>query len=290
MDKNNFQPRVSAAWSPSVKSGFFHKLFGNDGDSVFRGGFGMINDNFGQALAVNFEGNNQLGFSSTSTISANSYNATTKLGPQFTGLNMAIRGLPNIAIQNTISFPQQQPADMQRRIEGSLDSTLQTPVNYMWDFSFGRKLPAGFYIEASYIGRAARHLLATRDVATPNDLRDPVSGADWFAAAGQLEILRASGANLTSIPDIPYFKNLFGPNFRSTMAAAFGDPTFTDPTSVKNNAAAFYYLVDANAGYGIGNDWTTVQDLIDQATGTSYFFNPQYGGSRCVQHDRRIGL
>jgi hypothetical protein len=283
MDKKNFQPRASIAWSPSFKTGFLHKLFGGDNDSVFRGGFGMVSDNFGQALAVNFEGNNKLGFSSTTTISANTYNTTNRLGPLFTGLNMSIRGLPGISVPSSISFPQTVSSNMSRRIEGSLDSTLKTPVNYMWDFSFGRKLPGGFYVEASYIGRSARHLLATRDVATPNNLRDPRTGVDWYAAAGQLEIMRSHGVPFSSIPNIPYFQNVFGPNFLSTMAANLGDPTFN---TFSNNAQAFYYLVDThggyagdpnNTGYGIGNDWTTVQDYIDYFTNTSYFYNPQYG-------------
>jgi len=45
----------------------------------------------------------------------------------------------------------------------------------------------GLYVEASYIGRLARHLLATRDVMALNNIVDPKSGMDWYTAAGQLE-------------------------------------------------------------------------------------------------------
>ena len=52
----------------------------------------------------------------------------------------------------------------------------------------------GFVFSASYIGRAARDLLAQRDPMTPNNLKDPKSGMDWFTAATQLEQLRRFAA------------------------------------------------------------------------------------------------
>jgi len=57
-------------------------------ESVFRGGFAITNDYFGQALAVNFDGGNTLGFSSSQTPPANTYNVTTNPAPLITGLGM----------------------------------------------------------------------------------------------------------------------------------------------------------------------------------------------------------
>jgi len=39
-----------------------------------RGGFGITGDYFGEQLATSFDLNNTLGFSSSTTISANTYN------------------------------------------------------------------------------------------------------------------------------------------------------------------------------------------------------------------------
>ncbi|HEX9003088.1 MAG TPA: TonB-dependent receptor, partial [Blastocatellia bacterium] len=125
-DKNNFQPRIAAAWNPKFKEGFLAKVFGKDGASTFRGGFAITNDYFGQALAVNFDGNNTLGFQSNLTISANTYNVTTNPAPLFTGLGMDIRSLPRITVPTSLTFPQQQPLDDRRRIEGSLDNNLRS--------------------------------------------------------------------------------------------------------------------------------------------------------------------
>ena len=80
-DKNNFQPRVAVAWSPSFKSGILAKIFGANHESVIRGGFAITNDYYGQQLAVSFDLNNTLGFSSNQTIAANTFNVTTRPAP-----------------------------------------------------------------------------------------------------------------------------------------------------------------------------------------------------------------
>src|SRR2546429_4553763 len=62
--------------------------------------------------------------------------------------------------------------------------------------------------QASYIGRLARHLLATRDVMALNDLRDPKSGMDWYTAATILEKQRQLGTDPANVQPIPYFENI----------------------------------------------------------------------------------
>ena len=209
LDKNNFQPRVAVAWSPSYKSGFMGKLFGTEKQSTFRGGFAITNDYFGQALAVNFDGNNTLGFSSNQTPSANTYNVTTNPAPLITALGMPVRNLPGIATPANLTFPQTQPQDFQRRIEGSLDTNLVSPINYSWNFTYGRQFGKGIYVETSYIGRLARNLLATRDVMQLNNIVDPKSGQDWYTAAGILEQARVDGTPVASIPNLPWFENMY---------------------------------------------------------------------------------
>ena len=84
-DLNNFQPRIGIAWSPNLGDNFIGKLFGREGKSVFRGGFAITNDYFGQQLAVTFNSQNTLGFASSQTTAANTFNTTTNPPPLFTG-------------------------------------------------------------------------------------------------------------------------------------------------------------------------------------------------------------
>jgi hypothetical protein len=266
LDKNNFQPRVSAAWSPNFKSGFLGNLFGKNNESVFRGGFAITNDYFGQQLAVTFSGLSTLGFLTSDTIAPNTFNVTDSLGPLFTGFGQPINNFPGMApLPNRF----QTPPDEDTRIELSLDSTLVSPINYSWNFTYGRKLPKGLYIEASYVGRKARNLLVQRDIMAPNNLTDPQSGQDWYTAAGQIYDLYYAGTDVSNVPAIPYFENLF------PGIAGFFDPS--------HSATQTAYIVNQDFAFG---DWTFLQLFLDDAAvfglenqfpnWKNFFYQPQY--------------
>ncbi|MBA2378847.1 MAG: hypothetical protein H0V76_04660, partial [Blastocatellia bacterium] len=273
MDWNNFQPRVAFAWTPNIKGRFGRFLFGEEGDSVFRGGAGITNDYFGGQLAVSFDGLSTIGFTSSTTISANTYNVTTNPAPLFTGFNQDVRSLPGIPGAPPLRFD--TPADERTRIETSLDSTIQSPIHYSWNASWGRRLPKGLYLESSYVGRKARNLFGARDIMALNNLVDPVSGMDWYTAAGLLVDAQRAGVPITSLGAIPYFENLF-PNAMAALGG-FGLPA-------NNNTQAIYGLF-ADDGFGI-RDYTFIQLIIDDKTEfglpvnpglyPNMFFHPQY--------------
>jgi hypothetical protein len=280
LDKNNFQPRVAVAWSPAYKSGWLASLFGREKESTLRGGFAITNDYFGQALAVNFDGNNTLGFNPSITPSANTFNVTTRPGPQITGLGQSIRGLPFITVPANVTFPQTQPQDGNRRIEGSLDTNLVSPINYSWNFTYGRQLPKGIYVETSYIGRLARNLLATRDVMQLNNIKDPKSGQDWYTAANILEQHRVAGTPVANIASLPWFENMYPHGELDDLFFGLG---------LTNTQAAYAIMAtgladggrtpdcDAIGCFEFGDDWTFLQDVLDGNTSRQLFFQSQYG-------------
>lgn len=269
-DKNNFQPRLSAAWSPNFKTGFLSKIFGSQEESVIRGGFAITNDYFGQQLAVTFDSLSTLGFQPRVDISANAYNvldcavptSTCRPGPLYTGPNQIIRGLPGTAGPSSLVFPQQQSANNSRRIETSLDTDLVSPINYSWNVSYGRKLPGKMVVDVAYVGRLARNLLATRDVMSPNNIRDPKSGQTWYEAATALEVARQKGTPVSQIGNLPFFENMYAPGL---LDGIFYGEGYT-------NTQAAYLSVDDYAG-----DWTYVQELLDTYTGKRLFYQNQYG-------------
>jgi hypothetical protein len=267
-DKNNFQPRVALAWSPGFDSGILRKLFGSQGTSVFRGGFGITNDYYGQQLAVQFDLNNALGFASNTSIAANTYNVSDKPAPLFTHFGQDVRSLQGITTPGKLIFPLTVPSDEDQRIESSLDDTLRTPIHYSWSLSFERQLPVGLHFEASYVGRAARKLLLSRDIMALNNLVDPRSRTDWYTAAGMLADLRARNIDVTAVPSIPYFENLF---------PGLGDSLLGNPSLTSTQAM---YSVVAREQVGGSNitDWTLIQAFIDDlsSAGPNAFFNPQY--------------
>ncbi len=265
-DKNNFQPRISIAWSPDAGDNAFGRLLGRNGRSVLRGGFAMTNDYFGQQLAVTFNSQNTLGFASSQTTPANTFNVTTNPGPLFTGFGQSVQNLPGITVPGNLSFPQQRPANNARRIESSLDRDLVSPTNYSWNISYQRDLPKGTVLEMAWVGRAARHLLAGRDAVQTNlNFRDPKSGQTWQEAATVLEQLRRNSTPTLQVNPLPFFENLY--------AAGSLGATFFGNAGMTNTQAVYLLQVDE----GLGNDWTTMQDILDGFSGHRYFYQPQYG-------------
>jgi Cna protein B-type domain. len=286
-DKNNFQPRVAVAWSPNYSSGLLHSLFGDAGTSVIRGGFALTNDYYGQALAVDWDLNNTLGFSSNFTTPANTYDTTGDLAPLFTGFNQDVRTLPNVDVPAGLQFPLQQPSDIGGRIETGVDSKLHAPNEYVWNFTYERQMRGGTTLSVSYIGRLARSLLARRDAVAFNNIKDPVSGMDWYTAGTILEKQRQQNVDTSQIASIPFFDNLFPANlvdlFNNDPNVDAGFPSTWTPTQV------FYGMQSRGGGtlpgnpfaFFAGNDWTDAQleadfALFDNGFPTR-FVQPQYG-------------
>lgn len=281
-DLNNFAPSIAVAWSPDFGDNWLGRVFGRQGKSVVRGGFRVVYDRIGSALAVSFDLNNALGFASEAAISANTINTTSRLGPQFTGLNQDFRSAPFtnfVNVPGPISFPLSHPADEQQRIEQTLDDTLTTPRQYTWNASYGRELPKGFSVEASYIGRQGRELLVVRDIMHLNNLRDPMSGQSWYEAAAVFADLRARDIPFDSalVPRIPFFENLFPGN--SIINAYLGNFGF-DPTAFIGGLtpSQMAYSLASDDFFAIA-DWTFLQAVLDDfspVVGPNAFFHPQY--------------
>jgi hypothetical protein len=270
MDWNNVQPRVAFAWSPNFENGILKAFFGGEGKSTIRGGFAMTNDHFGGQLAVSFDALSTIGFTSASTIAANTYGITAaNKAPLFTGFNQDIRALPGIPAPQQRFGTEATPdciagiVECPQRIETSLDSAITTPTHYSWNLSWGRQLPKGMYFEASYIGHSARHLLASRDVMAFNNIKDPLSGMDWYTAAGLLAQARSNNTPITSLGKIAFFENFF-PNIAGNVSG------------LGNTSTQEIYGLVARDGYDI-LDWTYVQTLIDDVGRLpNLFVHPQY--------------
>jgi outer membrane receptor protein involved in Fe transport len=267
-DKNDFQPRVAVAWSPSFGDGFLSRILGkntrSDQRSVLRGGFAITNDYFGEQLAVTFNAQNTLGFASSQTISANTYNVTTRPAPLFTGFGQDIRSLPGITVPAAITFPQQKGNSL-TRIESSLDTHQTSPINYSWNLSFQRTLPKGMVFEAGYVGRSARHLLAGRDAVETNlNFTDTKSGQTWTQAATLLEIARAANTPVANIAPIAFFENLWAPG---SLCGGLGTCV-----GLTNTQAVYLNATDVE-----GNDWTSTQLDLEFAGGPRHFYQGQYG-------------
>lgn len=278
-DWNNFAPSISFAWSPNLG-----KVLGKDGKAVIRSGFRVTYDRIGSQLAVNFDLNNLAGFTSARNINANTFDVIEgELGPQFTGFNPNVRSLPfpgaSGPIPTTLQFPLTVPSDEDQRIEVSLDQGITTPYNYSFNFSYGREIGKGLSFEASYVGRWARNLLASRDIMQLNNIKDPQSGLSYYDAINALVGYKYAGRAINSIPDIPFFNNMF-----PFMPDWWGDPSLT-PTQ-----AAYAFIAPESVGGAEIGDYTFLQLLWDDSPNctscpfgggpakfNNMFYQPQFG-------------
>jgi len=259
-DWNNFAPSIAFAYSPELGDNFLGRLLGRNNKSVIRGGFRMTYDRIGSQLAVNFDLNSVLGFTSGLGNAANTFNVSDRLGPLFTGPNPSVRGNPQVGtISPTLTFPLTVSANEDQRIEQSLDDSITTPYNYSFNLSYGRELGKGLSFEASYVGRIANKLLASRDIMQLNNIRDPQSQLTYYEAINKLVDFRYSNTPVTSVPDIAFFNNLF-PFMPAWAEFQLG----TDPTLTPTQAAYAFIAFPAQGGAGI-TDYTFVQLLWDDS-------------------------
>ncbi|HWN12170.1 MAG TPA: TonB-dependent receptor [Pyrinomonadaceae bacterium] len=252
-DWNNFAPAIAFAWSPDLGDNWFSRLIGRNGQSAIRGGWRMTYDRIGSQLAVTFDLNSVLGFTGSQGNSANTFNVSDRLGPLFTGPNPSVRG--NVGtIANQLAFPLTIAANEDQRIEQSLDDTLTTPYNYSFNLSYGRELGRGLTLEASYVGRFAKNLLASRDIMQLNNIRDPQSQLTYYEAINKLVDHRYANTPINAVPDIPYFNNLF-----PFMPEWWGDLSLT-PTQ-----AAYAFIAAPGLGGAGITDYTFIQLLWDDS-------------------------
>ena len=280
-DWNNLAPLVSVAWSPNFGDNFFGRLIGRNGRSVIRGGFRTVYDRIGSALAVNFDLNSKLGFAASSSSANNACNQTTSVCPLLTGLTPDVRSYQGIVVPPSLTFPFTHPiAGGRGRLDTTIDQSLTTPKQHMWNVSYGRELPGGISFEMSYVGRIGRDLLLVRDVMQLNNLTDPRSGTDFYTAARQLAELRENNTPITSVAPIPYFENLF-----PALAGTFnvnGVPTALTATQAAYRRVARTFVNHQSSQGTIGGlnttDWTFVQELWDNSSivGPFAFYHPQY--------------
>jgi outer membrane receptor protein involved in Fe transport len=164
-DLNNFAPRVGFAWSPKGKGGAMGLLFGENHDTVIRGGFGVyygavIGDTQLQQLnAPGFNGTNAF-FGSTG-IALSSGTLANPFGPDpfpnFRGLASVPLNVP--AIQNPFTASQVQVSGPVASFPGFvIDPKIRTPYTYQYNLTYERGFMKNYVVSFSYVGNRGRKL------------------------------------------------------------------------------------------------------------------------------------
>jgi hypothetical protein len=204
MDKLDFAPRFSFAYSPNTTGrGFLEKIFGGDGKTAIRGGYGLYYDHFGEGIIDAFD---QLGSFGLSTDAENGVDQSVDTAPRFSAFNAPPTSIIPPAT-STGSFPV-TPGD-NLALAWGIDSKLKTPYSHVFDFSIEREFAGGNTLQLTYTGRLGRRLLQQSDIATPLNLVDTKGGGDYFHAAAQLAKMVDQGTPVSAVPNIQYWEDMF---------------------------------------------------------------------------------
>ncbi|HKG47720.1 MAG TPA: TonB-dependent receptor [Pyrinomonadaceae bacterium] len=146
----NFAPSVGITWSPNIgSSGFMHRLFGNSGQTVLRGGFSVAFVREGTSAFTSLFNSNPGG-----TITANQSTTGTPFPLSFG--NLFRNGLPaRPAFASEPSYPSlgaiTDPAN-------AFSPDMKTGFVRSWTFSIQRELTSNMVIEARYVGNRGHDL------------------------------------------------------------------------------------------------------------------------------------
>ena len=241
-DYGNVAPRVAIAYSPNAESGFWNKLFGSQGKTSIRAGWGIYYDHFGEGIVNTFD--SQGAFGLTTAVDNAAGFQTVDCAPRFTGSfdTGGSTGGVGCGGQNLIApppgpFPVTPPTGIQNgsfAIYWGLDNKLKTPYSHAFDASFQRELKGGFVMELAYVGRLGRHLLQQEDLAMPLNIVDPSSHLDYFGAMTLLDKAFDAGTPESAIQTIPYWENIFPAAAGAAGIAGCDASAPANPTATQN--------------------------------------------------------
>ena len=211
-DKNNFAPRVAVAWTPHADEGFFGRLTGN-GKMVIRGGYSIVYDRIGTALATQLRQGRAPSALSTDALEPVRRAQRGRPVIRFQGLDVIP---PTLPAAPPGGFPQTPPS-YAGIITQALDGNIRDAVHPL--VQRGRRPRAGpRVLVRSRVRRPSGTQSAgasrRRDAGRRRGLRSP--GVDYFTAVRQLinasQGIRRHGRSVAPTAasrPIPYWENMF---------------------------------------------------------------------------------
>jgi len=196
VDKNNFAPVLSAAYSPNFKNGWISKLFPGDGKTVIRGGFRVsyVNDEFTRAADNAVSGNAGL----TNQVSLINLNGRAAAGP------------PAFA---TPAFLVPRSYALNNSLAGNfatvfgIDQNLQVPATTEFNFGIERSLGWQTALEIRYVGGRSTNLVRGLDL-NQVDIRGNGFAADFIRARANLVLTGNASCTSAGCQPLTVFPNL----------------------------------------------------------------------------------
>lgn len=154
-DFNNFAPSIGLAYTPNFESGIGHFLFGSEGKTVIRGGYGQAYGNDSIVTSINnaATGNAGLGATVATQVNLNGQVSTGSPSvptPPFTAPPLTF--LRNNGINNFFGTI------------FAIDPNIEVPMIEQYSFGVQRELSDGLALEVRYVGSRSKNLVRGIDI------------------------------------------------------------------------------------------------------------------------------
>ncbi len=269
-DKNNMEPRIGFAYSPNFTSGFLHRVFGNPGQSSFRGGYGIYHGRIFQSVFS--QGGAVVRFNPPNALFINETTPNFRFNP--TNLPDPTNGFVFVpgpqASRHSITIP---------------DPGLEMPYTQQWNLTVERQLPWSSAIRISYTGNRGIGLL--RFVPANLPIHDPngvlvVNHPNNGTLAGQIIKPAAdvfcAGTTATTVTDqcpnvVPIAANEYSVRVpRADQRRP--DPRYSGNIHVGNGAWSYYNGLQVeyskrlshNLNFQVAYTWSKSIDTNSEAT------------------------
>jgi len=286
VDYGDWAPRMSAAWNPSLRSGFLGRMFG-DRKTVIRGGYGIAYDRVNTVQSVIIP---MLGVGFAQTINTNTplcnangasvqgCNASVPLSgaganPGLASFRVGVDGsIPTPPAPAAVPSPIVPANGLSEILSFQNDPQFQVGRSHSIDFTIQRSLPGQMIFEAGYIGRIGRHLPNSVNFnSAPYMFKDKASGQSFAQAFDAVAVATRNGQTPANQP---WFENQLpgsgagcgvgGANISATACLVAGNGA----AFLNNNVSNLFLSMDfARLGLGLPEYTNTqVLDLFVRAS------------------------
>src|SRR5581483_936746 len=152
-----FAPRIGIAWSPNSSGGWLHKLFGNNGDSSIRAGYGIFYNPIEQLVLEQFGAEPPFGGSNYIYDPGFNTPFVDQSGTQWPN---PFNGILSPAPGTPIDWSTFRPI----LLYGDLQPHLKTQYSEQYNLTIQREIGKNTVLQLGYVGSQGHHLLDSHDV------------------------------------------------------------------------------------------------------------------------------
>ncbi len=226
-DHTDFGPRLGLAYNPGFRSGLLGSVLG-ERKTTIRAGAALLHDRIAGGASFGLDQNTFLFDSQVNSpfgIPRDPFDSLLT-DPRFNGINSNLPPFPTAPNTKPPVTPNLNSSGNPIGLAAfggfpaffQFDRNTKNPYAILLNFGIQRELPGNLLLEASYVNRMGRRLLAVGDAATTTNFKDTTSGQFLRPAFGELQQELPNIDSSGMIPAIPWFEN----QMNSRIAARFG--------------------------------------------------------------------